>query len=84
MEILYQFRMETFWAILKKIENAAIFNNWILILNNFDNARELMGLLQKCAKTYGITLTKSNVIEVKGNISNNFTDSLQKSIPNNW
>jgi len=68
----------------KKIENAAVFNNWVLVFNNFDNAKELMGLLQQCAKTYGITFTKPTVIEVKGNRSNNFTEALQKSIPNNW
>jgi len=29
----------------KKIQNAASFTNWVLVYNNFDNAKELMGML---------------------------------------
>lgn len=50
--------------------------------NSFDNAKELMGMLQQCAKTFGIRFQKPICIEVKGNRSNNFTDALQKQNPN--
>jgi hypothetical protein len=67
-------------SINTKIEYAAHFNNWVLMYNNFENAKELMGMLQQCAKTFGITFTKPICVEVKGNRSNNFTDALAKSV----
>jgi hypothetical protein len=68
--------------IQKKIQHAASFENWILMYNSFDQAKELMGMLQQCAKTFGITFKKPMCVEVKGNRANNFTDALQKSIQN--
>ena len=64
--------------ITNKIQHAARFDNWVLMYNSFDNAKELMGMLQQCAKTFGITFTKPVCVEVKGNRANHFTDSLMK------
>ena len=50
--------------------------------NNFENAKELMGMLQQCAKTFGIKFKKPTCIEVKGSRANNFTDALDKQMPN--
>jgi hypothetical protein len=66
----------------KKIEHAASFENWVLMYNNFDEAKDLMGMLQQCGKTFGISFKKPTCVEVKGNRANNFTDALTRQISN--
>ena len=67
--------------IQNKISQPANFENWVLMYNDFNNAKELMGMLQQCAKTFGIKFARPTTIEVKGNRANNFTDALQKQTP---
>jgi len=40
--------------IQNKLESPASFDNWVLMYNEFQDAKTLMGMLQQCAKTFGI------------------------------